>query len=87
MFKLLVRFFYNLSIKLHSVVCYNPMDVNRITDKNVRYDYLSEILWTLIGLGVITRNRMQFNADTYIYIFFKPSLSLKHHFLNSNFQL
>jgi len=42
----------NISIELHSFVCYNPWDVHRIVDKlkNARYDYLSAILWTSQGL-------------------------------------
>jgi len=41
-----------LSIKLHSFVQYSPRDVHRIADKlnNARYDYLSAILWTSLGL-------------------------------------
>jgi len=39
------------SFKLHSVQRYSPIILNRIADKlnNARYDYLSAILFRIIG--------------------------------------
>jgi len=42
-----IRIFLSI-VKLHSVVCYSPVNVHRIADK--LNNALSAILWTLIGL-------------------------------------
>jgi len=61
-----IIYVYYLSIKLHSFVCYNPINVHRIADKFI------SALWLFVCNPVdinrtITHKTMQFNA--YIYIF------------------
>jgi len=60
-----------LNIKVHSVVCYSPINVNRN----------AEIQFVCNPVDInrtITRKRMQFNAYSYIFVFFKTNIILKH---------
>jgi len=58
----------HLSIKLHPVVCYSPMDGNRIADK---LNDARLFVCTPVAIHrTITHNRMQFNAYIYFFVFF-----------------
>jgi len=72
-----------LSIKLHSVVCYSPINVHRTADK------LNNVLYPLDINRTITHNKMQFNACFYIYVFLHLfyRLNIVFFFYYSNFHV